>query len=59
MNNKGNKGKKRLKVRDFHPVSRKIAHEEKERDVTIPTNKPRQDKLWATLRESVNLARGR
>ena len=37
-------------------MSRNTPHnEEKETAVTIPPNKPRQDKLWATLRESVNL----
>ena len=29
--------------------------ENKEKAVTVPPNKPRQDKLWATLWESVNL----
>ena len=57
MNDKGNKEKRRLKVRDFPPVSRKtpLNKENKERAVTAPPNKPRQDKLWATQRESVNL----
>ena len=57
MNDEGNKEKRRLKVRDFPPVSRKtpLNEENKERAVTAPPNKPRQDKLWATLRESVNL----
>ena len=57
MNTEGNKEKKRPKVRDFPPVSRKTPRnkENKERTVTVPPNKPRQDKLWATQRESVNL----
>ena len=37
-------------------MSRKTPrNKEKERAVTVPPNKPRQDKLWATLRESINL----
>ena len=56
MNDEGNKEKKRPTVRDFPPVSRKTPHnKEKERAVTVPPNKPRQDKLWATLLEFVNL----
>ena len=56
MNDKGNKEKKRLKVRDFPPVSRKTpCNKEQERAVTLPPNKPCQNKLWATLREFVNL----
>ena len=56
MNDEEDKEKKRPKVRDFPPVSRKTPrNKEKERAVTVPPNKPRQDKLWATLRESVNL----
>ena len=46
MNDKGNREKKRPKVRDFPPVSRKTpCNKEKERTVTVPPNKPRQDKL--------------
>ena len=57
MNVEGNKEKKRPKVVDFPPVSQKIPCniENKQRAVTVPPNKPCQDKLWATLRESVNL----
>ena len=57
MNDKGNKEKKRHKVRDFPLVSGKIPRnkDNQERAVTILPNKPRQDKLWATLQESVNL----
>ena len=56
MNDEGNKEKKRLKARDFPLVSRNTPrNEEKETAVPIPPNKPCQDKLWATLQESVNL----
>ena len=57
MNTEGNKEKKRPKVRDFPPVNRKTLRtkENKEIAVTVPPNKPRQDKLWATLQESVNV----
>ena len=56
MNDEENKEKKRPKVRDFPPVSRKTPrNKEKERSITVPLNKPGQDKLWATQRESVNL----
>ena len=56
MNDEGDKEKKRPKVRDFPPVSRKTpCNKEQERAVTLPPNKPCQNKLWATLREFVNL----
>ena len=46
MNDEEDKEKKRPKVRDFPPVSRKTPHnKEKDRAVTGPPNKPCQYKL--------------
>ena len=56
MNDEEDKEKKSPKVRDYAPLSRKTPrNKEKERAITVLPNNPHQDKLWVTLRESVNL----
>ena len=57
LNDEWNKEKGRPNVRDFPPVSPNIRRnkENKERAVTVPPNKPYQNKLLDTMQESVNL----